>query len=805
MPTLKQITCNVEWTSSNAPLHEYQTIYADGFVETYVAVPPIPAQFSIHLRSHGYIAPGLAMFVYMDGEYQCNRNRSNLKTPSEARTWKQTEVDFQVRQREEVMPNGSFSGKQWKFELLRTGKSKETPEAWKTNISAESSHQIVPAKRLAPHDAQYVGTIEVVVLRCYPTQPSTKITPSTSLAASVPFVRPQKASSPLTGGTDTSSPSSSDVESTSSESVASLMAGMFDGTADYPGDPSRSVQPRRSSYIGSSPGKADTRPSGNLPSAPIRYEQFYDMPDPQKWRTRTAPDGKGRDHDNDRGQNTSHSSARHSNHEHHKNTSEPPNRASRNLLGSTAQRIHNGNDSNDRFSNSNRSRNSRAGSVATRSSPNAAWVQPQGSPAQAAPAVVINVSHGTPQPAVSSSLANTQTLNNESAKVDTWHNPSQADKIDEYLEGTNRSPEGSNGSKVSKRSNNSGVWLAQDYANDQPKENSIEQANAQWQNKFSQEQSNENQWATVQGTWNPEGEHETSNYHNDSHTWDNNIVGSQPLESSSMEVQNNSNGRSNENSNVSNHTSGDDNTGHRQPPPQNSSRWTPPTYPMEGKSAYTVGSAQPKGTGIEWSGRAENSGSVKSFVRCGDSNELRHSVHPSPPGQGAQQHSSPSSHKSAFSKPTWGHDAPNPQIPWTTNYEAPRDVAPQPWSDRAVESNNHGLGSPQPAAPQIYGSTLPMPIDPRPRPYWSNWGQPRRVGNVSKAVVPRVEPAEPLHYVPSEVAQRNKMSHQVYVGQPAEYVHKSASPKYMDDFSRPYAVFVFKYRSRGNPASSRQK
>ena len=125
MPTLKQITCNVEWSSSNVPLHEYQTIYADGFVETYVAVPPIPTQFSIHLRSHGYIAPGLAMFVYMDGEYQCNRNRSNLKTPNEARTWRQTEVDFKVRQKEEVMPDGSFSGKQWKFELLKTGKSKK--------------------------------------------------------------------------------------------------------------------------------------------------------------------------------------------------------------------------------------------------------------------------------------------------------------------------------------------------------------------------------------------------------------------------------------------------------------------------------------------------------------------------------------------------------------------------------------------------------------------------------------------------------------------------------------------------------
>ena len=64
MPTLKQLTCNVEWTGSSLPLQEYHTIYADGYVETFIAVPATPTTFSIHLRSHGYIAPGLAMFVY---------------------------------------------------------------------------------------------------------------------------------------------------------------------------------------------------------------------------------------------------------------------------------------------------------------------------------------------------------------------------------------------------------------------------------------------------------------------------------------------------------------------------------------------------------------------------------------------------------------------------------------------------------------------------------------------------------------------------------------------------------------------
>lgn len=122
MPVLKHLTCNVEWQGPSLPLREYQTSYADGFVETYVPVPEIPTPFSIHLQSHGYIAPGLAMFVYIDGVYQCNRNRSNLKIPDEKISRKQAEINFRVRQKEEIMADGSFRGKQWTFKKLEIGK-----------------------------------------------------------------------------------------------------------------------------------------------------------------------------------------------------------------------------------------------------------------------------------------------------------------------------------------------------------------------------------------------------------------------------------------------------------------------------------------------------------------------------------------------------------------------------------------------------------------------------------------------------------------------------------------------------------
>lgn len=118
MPTLKQLTCNVEWELSQTPLQEFQTTYSDGYVETYLAVPELPTPFSIHLQSNGYIAPGLSIFVYIDGVYQCNRNRQNLKIPDENTTKKQTEVNFRVRQREQMSENGTFYGKPWKFERV---------------------------------------------------------------------------------------------------------------------------------------------------------------------------------------------------------------------------------------------------------------------------------------------------------------------------------------------------------------------------------------------------------------------------------------------------------------------------------------------------------------------------------------------------------------------------------------------------------------------------------------------------------------------------------------------------------------
>ncbi|KAL9030571.1 MAG: hypothetical protein Q9196_001332 [Gyalolechia fulgens] len=147
MPSLKQLTCYVEWSASgpDLPLQEYGTTYSDGLVETYIAIPPVPTPFAIRLKSDGYIAPGLSMFVYIDGVYQCNRGRNNLKIPDSITQKHQTNIDFVVRQKEEPLGGGGFFGRQWIF-----GKLEHEPNAFGPVHGPKT---------------EYMDTIEVVVLR----------------------------------------------------------------------------------------------------------------------------------------------------------------------------------------------------------------------------------------------------------------------------------------------------------------------------------------------------------------------------------------------------------------------------------------------------------------------------------------------------------------------------------------------------------------------------------------------------------------------------------------------------------------
>jgi hypothetical protein len=129
MPTLRQLKCEIEWGATGQPFAEYGTTYGDGVVETYIAIPEQPQSFAVRLRSRNYIAEGLSMLVFMDGDYQCNRNRLNLKPPSPELPPLMTEIDIRVRQREKPLGGGNYLGREWRFDKHNIGESTITKDS----------------------------------------------------------------------------------------------------------------------------------------------------------------------------------------------------------------------------------------------------------------------------------------------------------------------------------------------------------------------------------------------------------------------------------------------------------------------------------------------------------------------------------------------------------------------------------------------------------------------------------------------------------------------------------------------------
>ena len=121
MPQLKQLTCSIEIGKANTALKEYGVRYHDRHVSSFISVPGENIDFSVHLTSKGYIAPGLAMFVYIDGQYQCNRNKPGLVFPADDTPPDAYEIDLRVRQKEEIQFDGNFIGRNWSFSALKSG------------------------------------------------------------------------------------------------------------------------------------------------------------------------------------------------------------------------------------------------------------------------------------------------------------------------------------------------------------------------------------------------------------------------------------------------------------------------------------------------------------------------------------------------------------------------------------------------------------------------------------------------------------------------------------------------------------
>lgn len=159
MPTLKQLICTIELCDGDklSPVPEFGTTYGDGIVITHVPIPTCPLPFAIRLTSSHYIAEGLAAFLFMDGDHQCNRNKTGLK-PGKG-------VDFLLRQREDGLGNGRFLARDWTFDRFNIGML-----FFKHSREKLTCSFIVP-KGETPEDTDFehfrhLGTIQIVVVRC---------------------------------------------------------------------------------------------------------------------------------------------------------------------------------------------------------------------------------------------------------------------------------------------------------------------------------------------------------------------------------------------------------------------------------------------------------------------------------------------------------------------------------------------------------------------------------------------------------------------------------------------------------------
>ncbi|KAF2859007.1 hypothetical protein K470DRAFT_113018 [Piedraia hortae CBS 480.64] len=144
MPFLNQVSCSIGFGLQGAKLKEHGTKYIGGMAETYIAVPDIYTPFSVHVQTHGYIAPGLAVAVYIDGIYQCNRNHTGLRLPGAGVDKDEYETEFVLRQKEvrKTQRDSGFIGRGWTFARARSVV---------TNQSGSNDR---------------FGTIDVFILRC---------------------------------------------------------------------------------------------------------------------------------------------------------------------------------------------------------------------------------------------------------------------------------------------------------------------------------------------------------------------------------------------------------------------------------------------------------------------------------------------------------------------------------------------------------------------------------------------------------------------------------------------------------------
>ena len=114
MPHNSLLSCFIEIGEAHSRLREHGTNYRDRTCETYVAIPSRPTPFSIHLFNDSYIAPGLSVYVWIDGVYQTNRNKRSA-------TAEKPKLEFRLGNKENLLKDGQAIAQGWWFDKLNIG------------------------------------------------------------------------------------------------------------------------------------------------------------------------------------------------------------------------------------------------------------------------------------------------------------------------------------------------------------------------------------------------------------------------------------------------------------------------------------------------------------------------------------------------------------------------------------------------------------------------------------------------------------------------------------------------------------
>ncbi|KAL6720667.1 hypothetical protein ACLMJK_002592 [Lecanora helva] len=801
MPNLKQLICNVQWEGSSTSLQEFQTAYGDGYVETYIAVPETPLPFSIHLRSNGYIAPGLGVFVYMDGVYQCNRFRRNLKFTDENTSKQQTEVDFVLYQQEQMQADGTFIAMPWRFSRV--------------NIV---SNPTIDEGGNAPHNGEYIGTIEVIILRCCPDESISLDSVNTLIAhasSSSPEVAvPVVTTQPMTNNDKSgypkpkhesksqrqprSQPKSQRKEKTKANSKAKRHIFGLDGAWD---EPEISKEPVKKEYkVQNDPWENWTMP---LPST--------EKPSTGLFENRTAPSSSNMEPRTGAVKMTSASEGIYqpiasrkkaaSDAGSEKGSQRRPSRAGWQAGPGKDKLDTSWNAPKKTNENNEDSLHLRGGGSRTQS------INSRDSTGRKSPLVVNNSivynGAGTPPPLSAGPPPPRQFWAEIDAKqrvkdvpkatskpapaVDPWDNfaydaktdpttkqkPNAEEKVSGWDTGGSAMPGGWDapnkaqddnnawGASADAPSNENNAWSSGDD-NSADKQNGNTFGNGagefDWDKTEESPPNNGETW----GDLNEPGSGNGENYR-----WGNyDSNENQPQDNLGVDIGNNDSVLQDRDNRPTN--------GHR-----NDDTWpvdnAPTQVGKEGKKNQIQNHAPDRGwnwgsTVGPGSNKAQPSSS-KSKTKGSFFNWFN------PSGKTPEDAASPPAEPKA---PTPG--------PWkSTLSHSQKGTTPKKVDITASESKAHNHTQAR--------SIVPLTTTPSTKPYWATWKDPYPLEK-TKDDDRGAAVETPIYTISESLAERNKTSHQVRPSLPAKYTHRTSKPRYMDTMEQPYAVFTFHYRDK---------